>query len=498
MRPIQAYGRLVNRSREIAYLGSTIAVLHWDQRTQIPRKGHAHRAAQLSSLAGIRHRMLTDPQIDEELAAVEGTDAVQDPLSVESVNVRDWRRSYDRVSRIPLELAVELARASAEAQSVWERARPENDWSLFRPYLERIISLKLEEAQALGYEHEPYDALLESYERGERARNLETIFGRLRPALLNLIGRIRETSGQSRPTVVFRHFPLAEQEAFAVEVAKRMGYDLEAGRLDVSAHPFTTGIGPGDVRITSRYSEDYFSEGFFAVIHEAGHAMYHQGLPSEHWGTPVCSPISLGVNESQSRMWENMVARSEPFWRYFYPGAQARFSSLANVSLAEFLQAVNWVSPTLIRVEADEVTYNLHIFLRFELEVLLMRKDLDVNDLPDAWNEKTREYLGLTPPDFAQGVMQDVHWSSGAIGYFPTYTLGNMYAAQFFHHAQGDLARLDDEMAAGEFSSLLGWVREKIHTQGSRYLPRDLIRRVTGEDLNPQYLIDYLETKYAG
>ena len=496
MTPNKAYEQLCEHWEQLAYLGSAIAVLDWDQRTQIPPKGHAHRVNQLACLAGMRHRMVTDPIVGECLAAIEGSELVQDPESVEAVNVRWWRRYYDRAVKIPEKLAVALSRAAAEGQSVWERARPANDWDLFKPYLERIVSLKRQEAQAVGYEQEPYDALLDVYEIGATARNLEPIFERLRKALVDLIGRIQERSPQGANSAVHGFFPIEDQRSFSLEVARRIGYDLDAGRLDISAHPFTTGIGPGDVRITTRYSENYFSEAFFAVIHEAGHAIYHQGLPLEHWGTPICRPISLGVNESQSRMWENMVARSGAFWSHFYPKAQSRFAYLAEVPLSTFLLAVNEVNPSLIRVEADEVTYNLHILLRFELEVALIRGDLQANDLPQAWNDKMLKYLGLTPPDYAQGVMQDVHWSSGSIGYFPTYTLGNLYAAQFFNRAEKDLGDLDSFISRGEFEPLLEWLRKNIHSHGSAYLPRNLLIRATGEDLNPSFLIDYLENKY--
>jgi carboxypeptidase Taq len=314
MTPDEAYEKLSKRSKEIAFLGSAMAVLDWDQRTQIPPKGHAHRVNQLASLAGMRHKMMTDPLVGGWLAQIEGSAMVHDPESVEAANVREWRRVYDRATKIPEKLAVELARSAAEGQAVWERARPMNDWPLFRPYLEKIVSLKREEAEAVGYAQEPYDALLDVYEQGETARNLEPIFKRLSAQLVDLIQRIQGSPKQSDVSAVQGHFSLEDQRTFALDVARQIGYDLDAGRLDVSAHPFTTGIGPGDVRITARYSEDYFNEAFFAVIHEAGHAIYHQGLPLEHWGTPICRPISLGVNESQSRMWENMVARSKAFW----------------------------------------------------------------------------------------------------------------------------------------------------------------------------------------
>ncbi|MCA1960474.1 MAG: carboxypeptidase M32, partial [Desulfomonile sp.] len=349
---------------------------------------------------------------------------------------------------------------------------------------------------ALGFVQEPYDALLDHYEQGVTARDLEPIFSRLVPALKDLLDRIKGSS-RAAPRLPDMRFPIEEQKAFALETAQRLGYDIEAGRLDMSAHPFTTALGPGDVRITARYNETSISEGFFSAIHEAGHAMYHQGLPLEHWGEPLCRPISLGINESQSRLWENMVARSRSFWEHFFPIASQRFPTLRAVALDDFLYTLNEVHPSLIRTEADEVTYNLHIVLRFELEVALTRGDLLVDDLPEAWNLRTRNYLGLTPPDYAQGLMQDVHWSSGAIGYFPTYTLGNLCAAQFLHAARQDLGDLDALFRRGEFAPLLGWLREKIHSQGSRFLPGDLLKAVTGQGLSPDYFIEYLEEKYG-
>ncbi|MBM3302726.1 MAG: carboxypeptidase M32, partial [Deltaproteobacteria bacterium] len=312
-----------------------------------------------------------------------------------------------------------------------------------------------------------------------------------------LLDRIRGASNPDANAIRNCRFPIPDQESFAKEVAREIGYDFSAGRLDVSAHPFTQSIGPGDVRITTRYCEDSFSDAFFSVIHEAGHALYHQGLPLENWGTPICAPVSLGVNESQSRLWENLEAQSLPFWKHFYPQAQQRFAALHDLGLHQFYGAVNQVQPSLIRVDADEVTYNLHVLLRFELEVLLMRRELEVEELPEAWNEKMVTLLGLTPPDYSRGVMQDVHWSGGSIGYFPTYTLGNINAAQFFHQASAELDDLEAVLRQGEFRQLLEWLRANIHSQGSRYMPRDLVRHVTGEDPNPEYLIRYLERKYS-
>jgi carboxypeptidase Taq len=497
MNPYDAYAKLYDRSKQVSYLASAMAVLHWDQRTNIPPKGHAHRANQLASLAQMHHAMVTDPVIGDWLAAVQGSSLTQDPLSVEAVNVREWRRAYDRAVKIPEALAVALAKLSAETQSIWEAARPKNDWQALKPNLAQIVRLKREQAEAVGYEHEPYDALLDFYEPGATAESLEPIFRELVDALVVILHAIQEHAPSKSSALESYRFPIADQRTFAASVAEALGYDMAAGRLDVSAHPFTIGIGPGDVRITTRYRETSFTESFFGAVHETGHALYHQGLPLEHWGAPFCKPTSLGINESQSRMWENIVARSKPFWKFFYPRLQDVFPALHPLPLDEFYRSINRVAPSLIRTEADEVTYNLHVLLRFELEIMLCRGALEVEDLPEAWNAKMKKYLGVTPDSYREGVMQDIHWPSGAIGYFPTYTLGNLYAAQFYHRMQKDLGNVEQHIANGEFAPILQWLREKIHSQGTRYRPRDLLMVVTGEDLNPTYLIQYLDKKYA-
>jgi carboxypeptidase Taq len=492
-----AYEWLRQHSLETSHFDSIGHLLGWDQRTQIPPKGHEHRHAQFAMLAKWLHQRETDPRIAEMLAVVEGSELVRDPLSVEAVNVREWRRDYDRATKIPQDLAVALAQASSEGETAWEQTRPDSDWKTFRPYLSRLVDLKRQEAEALGFQQEPYDALLDDYEPGETAAALAPLLGELRDALIRLLDAIKGSSRRPDPRLLHRPFLRPEQERFARRAAQKIGYDLNAGRLDPTAHPFSTGIGPGDVRITTRYDENCFSTAFFSVLHETGHALYDQGLPVEHWGTPMGEAVSLGIHESQSRMWENLVGRSLGFWRFFYPEAQKVFPALGGVGLEAFHFAVNEVKPDLIRTEADEVTYNLHILLRFELERALIKGDLQVAELPGAWNEKMQAFLGLTPPDHASGVMQDVHWSGGHLGYFPTYTLGNLYAAQFFAKATRDLGDLSENFAGGNFAPLLQWLREKIHQQGKRYRPRELVRAVTGEDLNPEYLIKYLTKKFG-
>ena len=368
------------------------------------------------------------------------------------MNLREWRRDYDRATKIPQDLAVALAKATAEGETAWERTRPENDWETFKPFLVTVVALKREEAQALGYVAEPYDAHLDLFEPGETAAALAPLLGELRVSLLRVLEAVQGSRRRPQAEVVRRHFPVEGQERLARLAAQSLGYDFAGGRLDRTAHPFSVDIGPGDVRITTRFDERSFSQAFFGTLHETGHALYDQGLPADHWGAPLGDPVSLGIHESQSRLWENLVGRSLGFWRFFYPRAQEIFPALQGMPLNTFHFAINGVKPSLIRTEADEVTYNLHILLRFELERALMNGDLEVADLPGAFNDKMQAYLGLTPPSPGQGVMQDIHWSAGLFGYFPTYTLGNLYAAQFYARAAAELGPLEEEFARGDFA----------------------------------------------
>ena len=497
MNASDAYAWLRANSQEKSILSSIGELLAWDQRTVIPTGGHAHRARQLALVAKLVHQRGSDPRIGELLAIVDGSALSASPSSPEAINIREWRRRYERARKVPERLIVELAEAAALGESAWEHARPNNDWASFAGHLTRLVQLKREVASALGYQHEPYDALLEDYEPGLTTQQIEALFGVLRPALVALLARIRGARRRPNPAVLRGRFPRSKQEALGREAARRIGYDFTRGRLDSSAHPFTMSAGPNDVRITTRYDQRYFPTAFFATLHEAGHALYEQGLPAEHAGTPIGEPASLGIHESQSRLWENLVGRSVSFWRYFLKRAQGHCAALAGVSLDEFVFAINGVEPSLIRVEADEVTYNLHIVLRFELELLLLRGDLTVADLPAAWDEKMRSLLGILPPDAASGVLQDVHWASGAFGYFPTYTVGNLAAAQFFKQAQRDLGDLDRLFAIGDFAPFLDWLRRHVHIHGGRFWPRDLLRHVTGEDLSPAGLIEHLGEKYT-
>ena len=496
------YARLLSELREIALLRSVSSLLSWDEQTHLPPRGASHRAAQAGLLATLAHARLTSPKLGDLLAAAESDLSTSDRTgdSDAAVNLRETRRSYERERKLPPELVEELSRTEVLAQQAWADARAKSDFPAFEPWLKKTLDLKRRQADCIGFAAtgDPYDALLDEYEPGETAAGIARVFQSLRGPLVDLIGRVAESPRKAPAHLLARHFPAAAQEKLAREAAAAVGFDFSAGRLDVSVHPFCSDLGPGDVRITTRYREDDFGDAFFGVLHEAGHALYEQGLPPAHFGTPLCEAVSLGIHESQSRMWENFVGRGRPFWRWCLPKARHVFpQALEGVSEDDWHFAVNDVRPSFIRTESDEATYNLHVLLRFELERAMVRGELSVRDVPAAWDEKMRHYLGVTPPNDALGCLQDIHWSGGSFGYFPTYTLGNLYAAQFFEKARADLGDLDASIAAGDFAPLLGWLREKIHRHGKRFTARRLVREVTGDDLRAEPLLNHLRSKAA-
>ncbi len=494
----QAYTELLSRVREAAVLGSCASLLGWDERTYMPRKGSAHRGEQMALLARLTHEMTTAPVVGELLAAIEASDLMRDPASDAAVNVREVRRGYDRAVKLPQRLVEELARVSTRAQQVWQEARQADDFDAFRPWLEKIVALKREEAQAVGCKGVPYDALLDEYEPGADTAEITRVFAALRQELAPLVQAIASSGRKAPRDILDREYPVERQQALGRKAAAAIGFDFDAGRLDVTTHPFCSGVGPGDCRITTRYNPRFFSESFFGVLHESGHAIYEQGLPAEHHGTPRGSYASLGIHESQSRLWENQVGRGRAFWDHFFPKAQATFpEALRDVKPDDFYFAINDVRPSFIRVEADEATYNMHIILRFELEQGLVSGDLKPADVPAAWAEKFRQSFGLTPPTDREGCLQDIHWSFGGIGYFPTYTLGNLYSAQFMEAARRDLGDLDADFRLGEFGRLKGWLNEKIHREGRRWRAAPLCEKVTGRPLSHEPLLRYLRGKYA-
>jgi carboxypeptidase Taq len=498
MTAADSYAELVRRSKELGVLGSCASVLGWDQQTYMPANGAGLRGEQMAFLAGLSHGKATDPKVGELLAAVEGSELTRDPESDAAANVRELRRGYDRATKLPAALVEELARVTTAAQQAWQQARAANDFPAFRPHLEKVVALKRQEAQAVGYVDHPYNALLDEYEPGATVAEVRAVFAGLTRDLVPLIKAIGESGRKPDRTVLERDFPVERQKVFAEAAAVAFGFDFASGRLDTTAHPFCSGVGPGDCRLTTRYNPRFFPEAFFGVLHETGHGLYEQNLPAEHFGTPVGAACSLGIHESQSRLWENQVGRGRPFWDHFFPRLRQTFpAALGGVELERFYFAVNEVKPSLIRVEADEATYNLHVALRFEIELGLLSGDLAVADLPGAWNERFKAMLGLDVPDDARGCLQDIHWSFGGLGYFPTYTLGNLYAAQLMAAARRDLSGLDDDFRRGEFGRLKVWLGENVHRHGGRYRAGELCRRATGGPLSAAPFMSYLNEKFG-
>ena len=490
---------------ETSLLESTIAALEWDEHTGMPSQAAEFRAQQLSFLTGLVHQRRTDPRIEEWLdQIVNGTkSAITQTYEVSNLEssqvqalVRTLRKDFQRNRKLPQTLVEEIASATSMGQQTWVQAKQEGRYELFLPYLKKILQLRLEEAKCLVEDGQSlYDALLDPYEEGMRTDRLQPIFAKLLEALVPLVQRASEASKRLGPAKLIGPFPIDAQRSFSKWVAEQIGFDFERGRLDETVHPFCTTLGPHDHRILTRYSENSFSSGLYGVLHEAGHGMYEQGLDVQWYGTPLGAAASLGIHESQSRLWENFIGLSDSFWQWAYPHAAKHFPMLQQITKQDLTKELRKVEPSLIRIEADEVTYNLHILLRFELELALINQDLSVDDLPEAWNEKMQKYLGQTPPDDRFGVLQDVHWSAGLIGYFPTYTLGNIYAAQLMHAADRDLGGVDQSVARGEFNPLLKWLRERIHRFGRSLQPNELIESATQEPVKSDYLIEHLRTR---
>jgi carboxypeptidase Taq len=482
---------------EVKDLEHTIQILSWDQQTYMPPGGAEDRSHLLSTVSKIAHEMASAPKVGQLLDDLQNEANGWDPDSDDARIVKVARRQYEKKTRVPAKKVAEFAQVTAVAEHVWQTAREQNNFAMFRPHLEKIVDLRREYAGYFApYDH-VYDPLLDDYEPGMKTAEVRAIFAALRPQQVALIQAIKE-----RPQVddSFLHidFPEQGQWDFGVEVATKFGYDWNRGRQDKTAHPFTTTFGINDVRITTRFLADHAGSGLFSTMHEAGHAMYEQGVALTLARTPMANGASYALHESQSRMWENLVGRSLPFWEYFYPILKKYFPSQLNgVSLEKFYKGINQVAPSLIRVEADEATYNLHIMLRLELEIALMEGSLEVKDLPEAWNNRMQDYLGLTPPNDTLGVLQDIHWSDGYIGYFSTYALGNLVSVQLWEKINGDIPDLYDQFRRGEFSQLLGWLRKKIHSHGAKFEPQELVQRVTGSKIDATPYVRYLSTKYG-
>ncbi|AZI42525.1 carboxypeptidase M32 [Deinococcus psychrotolerans] len=492
--PLDALKRRLNL---ISDLGAAQGLLSWDQETQMPEDAARVRGLQMSSLAGLSHHLLTSDETRALLEAAEAVDTGQ--LSEVDVDLlRVTRRDFDKATKLPTAFVEDVSQARNEAHHAWIKARADNDFASFAPYLERVLSLTRQYAELIGYDQHPYDALLDDYEPGMKTAHVRQIFADLRERTLPLLRSIVAAGDATDYGVLTRSFPAAAQRQLSLKVAEEaFGLLPSFSRLDESAHPFQTNFSADDIRITTRFDEHYFPMSLFGTWHETGHAMYEHGVSSELERTPLARGASLGVHESQSRLFENLLGRSKAFWQhYFAELAQAAPEVAAGQSAESIYRAVNRVEPSLIRVEADEVTYNFHIMLRFELELALIEGELSVADLPDAWNAKMQEYLGVVPDSDSEGVLQDIHWSAGLIGYFPTYSLGNLLSVQLL-----EAASQNPEIAAGlqnaDYAPLREWLRVNVHQYGRRHTPAQIVEGATGQPLSADAYVKYLFEKYA-
>lgn len=494
-----AWTQLSETVRLCRELTRALGLIGWDQQTYLPKGGVEARADTRATLDRLAHETFTSPEIGDALSRLEEEVKGLPYESDEASIVRVTRREYDREVKLPSELVVNLAKATSLGQNAWEEAREKDDFKAFEPHLKRIVELQIEKARALGFEDDPYDALLDIFEPEMKTTDVAALFKGLKEHLVPLVQKISDSPAAVDDACLKKGYDTDAQWEFTLEVIKAIGFDMTHGRQDLSTHPFTIGIAPTDVRLTTRLDPHNLAGGLYASIHEAGHGMYEQGLPVELKDTLLCDSISLGIHESQSRLWENIVGRSRHFWHHFLPRLQEYFPGrLDDTDVEAMYRAVNKVhQPSKIRVDADEVTYNLHIFIRFELERALIHGDLAVKDLPAAWNEKTEEYLGFTPRNDQEGVLQDVHWSAGLFGYFPTYSLGTVLAAQLYEKLQEEERTLDEQISNGDFTRVKEWMRDRIHRHGTRFTPMELVQRATGRELETEPYIRYINQKYG-
>ena len=485
--------RIFELARAQAVIRSTGSVLGWDQETYLPPAGAAHRAAQLAWISSRAHEMAVSDEWREALEAAEAEDPGDDP--VVTANLRGLRRDFDRATRLPVEFVARWSESTSLAKHAWAAARKQSDFAAFAPHLQTLVDLAREKADLIGYEAEPYDALLDHYERATSTAAVAALFDRLKPELRRIAAAAVETSAARQPSLPPGPYPVEAQKQFNARVAEALGFDFSRGRIDTTNHPFCATLGPADVRLTTRYDEADFTSSLFGVLHETGHGLYELGLPDADFGLPSGSSVSLGIHESQSRLWENHVGRSDAFWERWYPEACACFPQLAGFPLEKFLAHVRRAAFSPIRVEADEATYDLHILLRFGLERRMLRGELAVDDIPAAWNDGFRELFGFAPADDRHGCLQDIHWSMGGLGYFATYSLGNLNAAQLFAAANRD-AGVAAGCARADYTALLAWMRAHIHAHGATLDPADLMKQASGDPPAADAYLVHLSARY--
>jgi carboxypeptidase Taq len=490
-----ALTRLKERLAKVTDVERIARVLSWDQQTMMPPAGWQHRGEHLATLRRISHELLTDKETGRLLDEVEGFEGSLDPDSDDAALIRVARRDYEKASRVPTDLRAEMTRAAAEARTIWVKARAASDFESFRPALERNFELRQRYVECFGDVEEPYDILLDDFEPETTTAEVSETFAELKAELIPLIDELRKEEVDD--SFLRGSFPPEAQERLDNEVVTLFGFRPDTWRLDPTEHPFASGAGVDDIRITTHYDPQTMKS-FFSTMHEYGHGLYSQQLPRRLESLPIGQACSLGIHESQSRMWENLVGRSRPFWQFFYPRAQAAFpEQLGGVELDRFLAGINRVKPSLIRIKADEVTYGMHVILRFELEQDIVNGRVAVRDLPRVWNEKMQEYLGVDVPNDAEGILQDTHWASGHIGYFSTYLLGTVMSVQIWEKILEDISDLEEQVGRGEFGALRDWLGEHIHSLGRKYSPQETLRRATGSTIDPKPYLAYLRAKYG-
>ncbi len=492
--PSTIYDQLCATVREVSLIRSTESTLSWDQETHMPDKALSFRANQMSWLSGKAHAIATGRMMQKLLDKAQSV-RMRDPKA--AANLKVLIHDFQREAKIPGKLVVEESEAASHAKHAWIEARKHSDFATFAPHLEKMLGIAQRKADLWGYAEEPYDALLETYERGTRTREVAALFAKLKPDLTQIARAAVERGKAIKPHLLRGNYPVAKQQLLNAEIAASIGFDFQAGRIDTTTHPFCTTLGPRDVRLTTRYDEKDFTSSLFAVLHEAGHGLYEQGLPESDFGLPSGRACSLGIHESQSRLWENHVGRSRPFWQRWLPRAAEIFPHLRKISLDDFLAAITRAEYSFIRVEADEATYDLHILLRFAIERRMVSGKLAVKDVPEAWNSEFKELFGMSPPDAAHGCLQDIHWSMGGLGYFATYTLGNLNAAQLYATARRQ-RRIASAIELADYAPLLKWLREKVHAHGGAPLPGEIMQGATGKPTDARHHLKHLRERFVG
>jgi carboxypeptidase Taq len=491
----RAFDELKARLAQVSDLGKAARLLSWDQQTMMPRGGAGARAEVLATIGRLAHERFASDEIGRLLEELRPYEESLPPDSDEASLIRVTRRDWEKARRVPPELRAEIARSASIAQQAWLQARADSDFASFLPHLERNVELKRRYVECFDPVDEPYDVLLDDYEEGTMTPEVRAVFDRLKAELLPLIAAVGERKDTVDGTALQGPFPIEQQREIGLEIVRHFGFDDGGWRLDVAPHPFATSFSTGDLRLTTRYTESDLSS-IFALMHECGHGLYERGVSPELERTPLGSGVSLGLHESQSRLWENLVGRSRPFWRRFYPELRAAFpEALDGVDEEAFYRVTNRVQPSLIRVEADETTYALHVILRFELEQEIVNGDIELASLPEAWSARMKQYLGVDVPDDARGVLQDIHWASGTFGYFPTYALGSVMSVQIWEAAKRAITDLEEQIEAGEFAGLREWLRENLYRHGRKFMPKETLALAAGGPIDPEPYLAYLKTK---